>query len=201
MRECGYKCGMHHVEICFESIAATFDVINTQKDESNESKRLKFVKDDQIVLLDMGGGTIDAACLKFLDDGMMEETRHRDGLKIGGAAVDQAFEALLSNIFGDTIIPKFQKELKKKCANFIFMVFDARTNKKSNPQAWLQQKYTFWSSKHSLPVNEQWNVKLDMHFKDHLETECKSLTAIREKLQAHKINGKSKSGKKNFVCI
>ncbi|ETO02840.1 hypothetical protein RFI_34571 [Reticulomyxa filosa] len=76
---------------------------------------------DQVVLLDMGGGTIDAACLKFLEDGIMSETHRRDGLKIGGIAVDQEFEALLSDIFGDSVIHDFQEKfrLNKNCTFFI----------------------------------------------------------------------------------
>ncbi|ETO05406.1 hypothetical protein RFI_31993 [Reticulomyxa filosa] len=71
----------------------------------------------------MGGGTIDAACLKFLEDGIMSETHHRDGLKIGGIAVDQAFEALLSDIFGDSVIHDFQEKFQIKQKLHFFILF------------------------------------------------------------------------------
>ncbi|ETO24161.1 heat shock protein HSP70 [Reticulomyxa filosa] len=171
MRECGKSCGMHHVEICFESIAATFAVIShSQSREVDETKRLRFFEDDQVVLLDMGGGTIDAACLTFLEDEKMAETHHRDGLDIGGMMIDQAFEDLLADIFGSAVISEFQQ---------------------NNPQAWLQQRNEFWTAKHSLREKEQRNVELTRKFRKHLQDTFKSLDIIGEKLQAYDgINGK-----------
>ncbi|ETN98369.1 hypothetical protein RFI_39141, partial [Reticulomyxa filosa] len=129
----------------------------------------------------MGGGTIDAACLKFLEDGIMSETHHRDGLKIGGIAVDQAFEALLSDIFGDSVIHDFQE---------------------NNPQAWLQQRNEFWRAKNTLHDEESWNVKVVTKFKSYLKSTLGSVNAVEEKFQTYsKINDKPKSGKKQTNIV
>ncbi|ETO17199.1 heat shock protein HSP70-12A-like protein [Reticulomyxa filosa] len=189
MRECGQMCGMHHIEICFEPIAVTFAVIShSHSKDIDDTKKLQFFEDDQVVLLDMGRSTIDAACLKFLKDGIMSEIHHRDELKIGSTAVDQAFEDLLSDIFGDSAIHDFQEKFRIK--------------QKFNPQAWLQQRNEFWRAKNTLCDKESWNVRVATKFKSYLKSTLGSAEAVEEKFQTYsKINDKPKSGgKKNKHC-
>ncbi|ETO00238.1 hypothetical protein RFI_37209 [Reticulomyxa filosa] len=46
MRECGQKCGMHNIEICFEPIAATFAVVShSHSKDSDDTKRLQFFEE------------------------------------------------------------------------------------------------------------------------------------------------------------
>ncbi|ETO29539.1 hypothetical protein RFI_07578 [Reticulomyxa filosa] len=190
---------MQHIEICFEPIAAAFAVVSQSKSkDSDEAKRLKFHKGfekiyvyvymEQIVLLDMGGGTVDAACLTFVDEERMAETHHREGLNIGGITVDLAFEALLSKIFGESIIRKFQEKKRKSQQN------------KRNSESWLEQRNEFWRAKHSLPPREQWNVRLSRNFKSYLQSTFGTLAAVGDALQTYsKTNSKSKLVGESFL--
>ncbi|ETO36036.1 hypothetical protein RFI_01026 [Reticulomyxa filosa] len=125
----------------------------------------------------------------------MAETHHRDGLNIGGMAVDKAFETLLSNIFGNAVIDKFQKKFRhNKCFIFfgplfcVAITFTIKYAKQHN-----LKKNAFWRAKHSLPAGKKWNVRLDWDFKNYLQSTFGSLDTVEEKLRAYsKIDGKSK---------
>ncbi len=104
--------GMVHFELGSEPIVSTFHVLNSQ------GKDFRLRANDKIMILDCGGGIIDAACISIEpidaenessnnNGGFkynLSELHHGDGIRAGGLDVDKAFVELLTKLLPNDII-------------------------------------------------------------------------------------------------
>ena len=99
MKSCARKAGMRKFELASEPTVATFYVMNTQ------GKDFRLKAHDKLMILDCGGGTIDAACIEVSTSQWdLTELYHGDGIRAGGLDVDHEFQKLLHQLLPDHII-------------------------------------------------------------------------------------------------
>ena len=137
MKSCARKAGMKHFELGSEPIVSTFHVLNSK------GKDFSLKPHDKIMILDCGGGTIDAACIEVESkDYDLSELHHGDGIRAGGLDVDQKFIDTLNQLLPKNIIDPI---------------------KTKQPPQWMRQKQEFIMSKFTckpeeLEKTEGWNV-------------------------------------------
>eukprot|EP01083_Nonionella_stella_P172601 592889_1 len=134
MKFCAREAGMKHFELGSEPIVSTFHVLNAQ------GKDFRLKPSDKIMILDCGGGTVDAAMLQIESaQGDLSELHHGDGIRAGGLDVDKEFITLLSELLPNDIIDPI---------------------KTSQPAQWMRQKQEFVLAKFSCPLelDDSWNV-------------------------------------------
>eukprot|EP00484_Ammonia_sp_Unknown_P025435 CAMPEP_0197023852 /NCGR_PEP_ID=MMETSP1384-20130603/4488_1 /TAXON_ID=29189 /ORGANISM="Ammonia sp." /LENGTH=655 /DNA_ID=CAMNT_0042452133 /DNA_START=127 /DNA_END=2097 /DNA_ORIENTATION=- len=134
MKFCARKAGMEHFELGSEPIVSTFYVMNAQ------GKEFRLRKNDKIMILDCGGGTIDAACIEIQSSSYdLSELHHGDGIRAGGLDVDRKFGELLAELLPTDIVSKVQTK---------------------QPAQWMRQRNEFVLAKFSVPfeLDDWWNV-------------------------------------------
>ena len=99
MKSCAKKSGMKHFELGTEPIVSTFHVLNSQ------GKDFRLKAHDKIMILDCGGGTIDAACIEIESSQYdLSELHHGDGIRAGGLDVDKKFIDLVHELLPDDVV-------------------------------------------------------------------------------------------------
>merc|ERR1712130_436494 len=134
MKRCARQAGMKHFELGSEPIVSTFHVLNAQ------GKDFRLRTNDKIMILDCGGGTIDAACIEIQSASFdLSELHHGDGIRCGGLDVDKEFVKILNELLPNDIIDPI---------------------KTSQPAQWMRQKQEFVLAKFSCPLelDDSWNV-------------------------------------------
>eukprot|EP01084_Bolivina_argentea_P068512 124718_1 len=165
MENCMKQSGMKHYELALEPIVSICHILTMQKNND-------FKSNDKILVLDCGGSTVDAACVKF-DSKSIDESAlsYCDSIMVGGRNVDQEFLKLFNQLLPKDVI---------------------ETIKISHPIQWLKQKEEFQWSKFSCPVelSDTWNVAFSIGIKNALnkkrkkeKTAYKSITSYVEKYE------------------
>ena len=99
MKSCARKAGMARFELGSEPIVSTFYVLNTQ------GKDFRLRAHDKLMILDCGGGTIDAACIEIETSSWdLSELHHGDGIRAGGLDVDKKFIDLIQNLLPEDVV-------------------------------------------------------------------------------------------------
>ena len=99
MKKCAKGAGMKHFELGSEPIVSTFHVMNAQ------GKDFRLRPHDKIMILDCGGGTIDAACIEIQSTQFdLSELHHGDGIRAGGLDVDNEFMKLLNELLPEDVV-------------------------------------------------------------------------------------------------
>ena len=99
MKPCARDAGMAHMELGSEPIMSTFHVLN------EHWKDFPLKQNDNFLVLDCGGGTIDAACIKIVSKNMdLRELHHGEGIRTDGLDVDEKFLGLLGELLPKEII-------------------------------------------------------------------------------------------------
>eukprot|EP01083_Nonionella_stella_P018951 52725_1 len=96
--------------------------------------KIVFEEDDKYLLVDAGGGTVDIACHKILQNGSVEEIMYPTGGKWGSTYIDQLFIDLLKQIFGNAFVERYKDT---NPANFVQLMEEFELSKK-----------TFYKKKH-----------------------------------------------------
>ena len=90
------------MELASEPIVSTFHVLNAQ------GKDFKLKQNDNFLVLDCGGCTIDAACFTITSQNMdLSEPHLGEGIRAGGLDVDEKFQELLCELLPKEIIGMF----------------------------------------------------------------------------------------------
>lgn len=136
MKYCAKQSGMKYFALGLEPIVSTFYVLNTQGKDFNLRRR------NQLLVLDCGGGTIDAACIEITSENNdLSELHYGDGILTGGLKVDQEYLNLMSKLFDKEII---------------------NSVKSKQPAQWIRQRQEFVMAKFTVKCDmdddEHWNV-------------------------------------------
>ena len=151
MKLCAKNAGMIDFELGMEPITSTFYALNVSKQGMKMKRNTKFI------VLDCGGGTIDAACMKASkinndEDTFIElgELFHGDGIMCGGLKVDHKFLEYFEELFPKDIILK---------------------GKIDKPGHWIEQRNQFVHSRWFVPYDlglKDYNVELAFSFKSYV---------------------------------
>eukprot|EP01083_Nonionella_stella_P231683 817967_1 len=86
------------------------------------------------IVLDCGGGTVDATCIEIVGGGAtMEETLPRKGIDVGSLHIDMEYYRMLEGVVGEAFITEFKEE---------------------QPHHWNGLQTSFWKSKHMVDAAE-----------------------------------------------
>ena len=146
MKSCARRAGMRHFALGSEPICTVFHVL--QKCEVKLSQRAN--SKTKFVVLDCGGGTVDASCVEVSADKQgISELHFGEGLFCGGLAIDDKFNALLKQMLPRPLLHKVRKG------------------------DWVRQRHIFVASKFTLPLqfdefSECWNVEFAYSIKQQL---------------------------------
>eukprot|EP01083_Nonionella_stella_P300520 1026470_1 len=129
-KECVLNAGMIHHLIGLEPEFALFCM--SKADEAD------FLDTDQnriSMVLDCGGGTVDATCVEIIAGGaQMEETLPRKGIDVGSLDIDDEYYRMLEGVLGKAFIGQFQEE---------------------QPHHWNGLQTSFWKAKHIVDTTEE----------------------------------------------
>ena len=163
MKLCARKAGMIELELGMEPVTSTFYALNADKENIRISSGSKFI------VLDCGGGTIDASCMKIVNiNNDMSELYHGDGIMCGGLKVDQKFLEYFEELFPKDIILK---------------------GKVKKPGHWVKQRKEFVQSRWFVPYDlglRTYNVSLAFTFATYVGKLDK--TSRKNKKQARRQN-------------
>eukprot|EP01083_Nonionella_stella_P070010 187030_1 len=87
------------------------------------------------IVLDCGGGTVDATCIEIVGGGAtMEETLPRKGIDVGSLDLDKEYYRMLEGVLGSEFIAQFKQE---------------------QPHHWNGLQTSFWKAKHIVDTTEE----------------------------------------------
>jgi len=148
-----------HLRIVYEPDCAS---ISCQYEAANEDEK-SFQPGERYILIDAGGGTVDIAWHEVVEEYKMDEIHCPTGGPWGSVGIDEEFESLLMDIFGDAAIMRF-KEYRNSA--YLFIKNNFRTAKMS-----------FYSK----PKADSHRVELTTEFMEAMVTYCAdSLTNLDE---------------------
>ena len=99
MKSCARRAGMIYFSFALEPIVSVFYVLNTQ------GKDFRLRAGDKLVVLDCGGGTIDAACVEIeTSQWDLSELHHCDGIRAGGLDVDKKFIDMMQSLLPEDLV-------------------------------------------------------------------------------------------------
>merc|ERR1719204_1772361 len=136
MKQCAAAAGMKHMELGSEPVVSTFYVMNSSQKGGDFQIKAK----DKILILDCGGGTIDAACIQITNRNHdLAELHYGDGIRAGSLDIDDKFMALLRELLPSDIIEPIESQ---------------KTGE------WTRQRQEFVTAKFSVPFELEfpWNV-------------------------------------------
>ncbi|KAK3588040.1 hypothetical protein CHS0354_012086 [Potamilus streckersoni] len=117
MREAGNQAGIpdNQLDLALEPEAAAIycKAISTKKDGSS------FDPGTQFILVDLGGGTADITVHTVEESGNLTELSPPSGGPWGGTKVDVAFNTLMEEIYGKSVISSFNKDNKEDALDII----------------------------------------------------------------------------------
>eukprot|EP01083_Nonionella_stella_P176971 620700_1 len=103
----------------------------------SKADQAKFLDTDQnriSIVLDCGGGTVDATCVEIIGGGpTMEETLPRKGIDVGSLDIDTEYYKMLEGVLGREFIAQFQRE---------------------QPHHWNSLQTSFWKAKHVVDATQ-----------------------------------------------
>ena len=125
MKFCARKAGMRYFSLGSEPICTVFHVLQNCDIKINNKGMNKFI------VLDCGGGTIDASCIEVSGDRQsINELNFSETLFCGGLKVDE----------------KFMKLLKELLPQELLLSMD------NKPGEWVRQRHEFVNAKFTVPV-------------------------------------------------
>ncbi|KAJ8297693.1 hypothetical protein KUTeg_024224, partial [Tegillarca granosa] len=116
MREAAHQAGIlkNRLALALEPEAAAIYVkqINIQRhaEESKSPCLSSFKPGTKFLVLDVGGGTVDATVTKVSEDDKLEHLHEASGGEWGGQKVNEAIHSLFEDIFGTVAMGKFKSE-------------------------------------------------------------------------------------------
>eukprot|EP01083_Nonionella_stella_P070009 187029_1 len=128
-KECAIDAGMTHHVIGLEPEFALFCMA-----KADQAEFLETDSNEISMVLDCGGGTVDATCIEIIAGGpKMEETLPRKGIDMGSLDIDEEYYKMLEGVLGREFIAQFQRE---------------------QPHHWNSLQTSFWKAKHIVDANK-----------------------------------------------
>jgi len=107
MKSCAHKAKMTNMELGSEPVVSAFYVMNSNQKGGDFQIRQR----DKIMILDCGGGTIDASCIEITSKSHdLAELHHGDGIRAGGLDIDTKFMNLLGDLLPEDVIAPVQRQ-------------------------------------------------------------------------------------------